>query len=113
MMARGSSRRSPTWCASLLAFDPARAKEVDFSAPYALAQNTAARREFGKAVREKLTEAGCRFVRHGRGDHDIWSSSISDQNLTVPVKVMSRHMANKCSRTPGCPRRSSYFPAQK
>jgi hypothetical protein len=59
---------------------------------------------FGKAVREKLTEAGCRFVRHGRGDHDIWYSSISDQNLTVPVKIMSRHMANKVLKDAGLPK---------
>jgi len=59
---------------------------------------------FGKAVREKLTEACCRFVRHGRGDHDIWYSSISDQNLTVPVKIMSRHMANKVLKDAGLPK---------
>jgi hypothetical protein len=59
---------------------------------------------FGKAVREKLTEAGCRFVRHGRGDHDIWYSSVSDQNLTVPVKIMSRHMANKVLKDAGLPK---------
>jgi hypothetical protein len=59
---------------------------------------------FGKAVREKLTEAGCRFVRHGRGDHDIWYSSISDQNLTVPAKIMSRHMANKVLKDAGLPK---------
>jgi HicA toxin of bacterial toxin-antitoxin, len=59
---------------------------------------------FGKAVREKLTEAGCRFVRHGRGDHDIWYSSISNQNLTVPVKIMSRHMANKVLKDAGLPK---------
>jgi hypothetical protein len=40
---------------------------------------------FGKAVREKLTEAGCRFVRHGRGD-------------------MSRHMANKVLKDAGLPK---------
>jgi hypothetical protein len=59
---------------------------------------------FGKAVREKLTEAGCRFVRHGRGDHDIWYSSISDQNLMVPVKIMCRHMANKALKDAGLPK---------
>jgi hypothetical protein len=31
-------------------------------------------RGFGKAVRDKLTETGCSFVRHGKGDHDIWYS---------------------------------------
>jgi len=50
---------------------------------------------FGKAVRDRLQESGCQFVRHGKGDHDIWHSPISRQNLTVPVKIMSRHLANK------------------
>jgi len=59
---------------------------------------------FGKAVREKPAEAGCRFVRHGRGDHDIWYSSISDQNLTVPAKIMSRHTANKVLKDAGLPK---------
>jgi hypothetical protein len=26
---------------------------------------------FGKEVRDRLQEAGCEFVRHGKGDHDI------------------------------------------
>jgi hypothetical protein len=26
---------------------------------------------FGKEVRDRLSEAGCKFVRHGKGDHDI------------------------------------------
>ena len=43
-------------------------------------------------------------MRHGRGDHDIWYSSISDQNLTVPVKIMSRHMANKVLKDAGLPK---------
>jgi len=50
---------------------------------------------FGEEIRDKLTAAGCRFVRHGKGDHDIWYSPISRQNFTVPVKLMSRHLANK------------------
>jgi len=59
---------------------------------------------YGKAVRDKLLEAGCRFVRHGRGDHDIWHSPINGQNLTVPVKIMSRHMANKVLKDAGLPK---------
>jgi hypothetical protein len=56
---------------------------------------------FGRAVRQKLDEAGCRFVRRGRGDHDIWFSPINGQNLTVPVKIASRHLANKVLKDAG------------
>jgi hypothetical protein len=58
-------------------------------------------RGYGKAVRDKLVAAGCHFVRHGRGDHDIWHSPISRQNFTVPVKIMSKHMANKILKDAG------------
>jgi len=56
---------------------------------------------YGKAVRDKLEEAGCQFVRHGKGDHDIWHSHLNGQNFTVPVKIMSRHMANKILKDAG------------
>jgi hypothetical protein len=50
---------------------------------------------FGKAVRDRLDEGGCSFVRHGKGDHDVWYSPITRRNVIVPVKIMSRHLANK------------------
>jgi len=59
---------------------------------------------FGKAVRDKLQEANCNFVRHGKGDHDIWYSPISNRNFTVPVKIMSRHLANKVLKDAGLPK---------
>jgi predicted RNA binding protein YcfA (HicA-like mRNA interferase family) len=48
---------------------------------------------FGKAVRDLLRTAGCVFVRHGKGDHDIWRTTTG-RSVTVPVKIMSRHTAN-------------------
>ncbi len=50
--------------------------------------------EYEHAVRELLRENGCRFVRHGKGDHDIWYSPISNRNITVDSKIKSRHTAN-------------------
>jgi hypothetical protein len=41
---------------------------------------------FGKEVRDRLSAAGCEFVRH------------------VPVKIMSRHMANKILMDAGLPK---------
>ena len=43
---------------------------------------------FGKEVRDMLTAAGCAFLRHGKGDHDIWTTP-SGQRIVVPVKIMS------------------------
>lgn len=59
---------------------------------------------FGKATRDKLEEAGCRFVRHGKGDHDIWYSPVSARTFTVPLKIMSRHLANKILKDAGLPK---------
>ena len=59
---------------------------------------------YGREVRQKLEDAGCYFIRHGRGDHDVWHSPINDRRLTVPVKIMSRHMANKVLKDAGLPK---------
>lgn len=58
-------------------------------------------RGYGKLVREKLTAAGCWFVRHGKGDHDIWRSPHSQTPFTVPVNIDSRHTANKVLKDAG------------
>jgi predicted RNA binding protein YcfA (HicA-like mRNA interferase family) len=60
--------------------------------------------DFGKEVRKRLQDAGCIFVRHGRGDHDIWHSPAVTRPLTVPVKIKSRHMANKILKDAGLPK---------
>jgi predicted RNA binding protein YcfA (HicA-like mRNA interferase family) len=51
-------------------------------------------KEYGKAVRDLLEKHGCYFVRHGKGDHDIWHSPISKRNVTVDGKIYIRHAAN-------------------
>ncbi|MBV7434484.1 type II toxin-antitoxin system HicA family toxin [Cardiobacteriaceae bacterium TAE3-ERU3] len=32
----------------------------------------------------ELKAAGCSFVRHGKGDHQIWFSPITKKRFTVP-----------------------------
>ena len=50
--------------------------------------------EYEKKVREILKQYGCHFVRHGKGDHDIWYSPITDTNVAVDGKIKSRFTAN-------------------
>lgn len=50
--------------------------------------------EYEKKVRKILKENGCRFVRHGKGDHDIWYNPKNDVSVAVDSKIKSRHTAN-------------------
>lgn len=63
--------------------------------------------EYEKVVRELLTAAGCRFVRHGKGDHDIWYSPITARHVTVDGKIKSRHTANAILKQSGIDKRFS------
>lgn len=42
--------------------------------------------EYEKKVREILKENGYYFVRHGKGDHDIWYNPITGVHVTVDEK---------------------------
>ncbi len=53
--------------------------------------------EYEKKVREQLKRNGCSFVRHGKGDHDIWYSPITGGRVTVD----SRHTANAIMKQSG------------
>ena len=50
---------------------------------------------YGRAVRKILIEAGCRFLRQGRGYHEIWISPHANKPFTVPVSIASRHTAEQ------------------
>lgn len=60
--------------------------------------------DFGKDVRDILSEHGCLFIRHGKGDHDIWKSPITGLHFPVPVKIKSRHTANGILKQAGIPK---------
>lgn len=49
---------------------------------------------YTREVKKRLRAAGCRFLRQGRGDHEIWESPINGVRFTVDGKIMSRHTAN-------------------
>ena len=57
--------------------------------------------QYEKIVREILHKNGCTFVRHGKGDHDIWYSPINDCRFTVDSKIKSRHTANAIMKQSG------------
>ena len=61
--------------------------------------------EYEKIVRDVLAANQCVFVRHGKGDHDIWFSPITGRHITVDSKIKSRHTANAIMKQSGIDRR--------
>ena len=57
--------------------------------------------DYNKKVVELIQNGGCSFVRHGKGDHDIWYSTITNQNFVVDSKIKSRHIANAIMKQAG------------
>ena len=57
--------------------------------------------EYEKRVREILKAHGCSFARHGKGDHDIWYSPITQTHVTVDGKIKSRFTANEIMKQAG------------
>jgi hypothetical protein len=60
--------------------------------------------DFYAALVQLLQAAECRFVRQGRGDHEIWFSPLSNRPLTVDRKIKSRHTANAVLKQAGLPK---------
>ncbi len=57
--------------------------------------------EYEKKVRKILKKNGCTFVRHGKGNHDIWYSPLTNRHITVDGKIKSRHTANAIMKQSG------------
>jgi predicted RNA binding protein YcfA (HicA-like mRNA interferase family) len=57
--------------------------------------------EYEKKVRQILSENGYSFLRHGKGDHDIWYSPVTNKHITVDSKIKSRHTANAILKQSG------------
>ena len=51
--------------------------------------------DFSPELKRLLLAAGCRFERAGKGDHEIWSSPITNVRFPVDSKIKSRHTAKR------------------
>ena len=49
---------------------------------------------FTKPLKKLLSDAGCKYVRAGKGDHEIWHSPITNLCFPVDSDIKSRHTAN-------------------
>jgi hypothetical protein len=61
--------------------------------------------DYTPELKRILGEAGCRFERHGKGDHDIWYSPLTGRRFPVDSKIKSRHWANIVLKQAGLPKR--------
>jgi TPP-dependent indolepyruvate ferredoxin oxidoreductase alpha subunit len=57
--------------------------------------------EYEKKVRQLLLNHNCHFVRHGKGDHDIWYSPITGKTFPVDGEIRIRHVANGIMKQAG------------
>jgi ribosomal protein L16/L10AE len=60
--------------------------------------------DYTPAVKKLLRQAGCRFERQGKGDHEIWYSPISERRFMVDANIKSRHWANHTLKQAGLPK---------
>ena len=60
-------------------------------------------KDFGKPVRDKLSQAAFAFHRRGKGDHDVWITE-QGKRIVVPVQIKSRHTANGILKDAGLPK---------
>ena len=60
---------------------------------------------FTNELKRILRQAGCEFVRSGKGDHEIWRSPLNGASFIVDGRIMSRHTANAVLRQAGLSKR--------
>ena len=60
-------------------------------------------KSFTPALKKKLIAASCRFVRSGKGDHEVWYGPITERRFVVDQAIKSRHTANAVMKQAGLP----------
>ncbi|HEX2256926.1 MAG TPA: type II toxin-antitoxin system HicA family toxin [Afifellaceae bacterium] len=51
-----------------------------------------------------LRDAGCSFVRQGKGSHEIWYSPITRRHFAIPSNVAKLPLANAILKQAGLPK---------
>jgi len=49
---------------------------------------------YGRDLVKLLKINNCTFVRHGKGDHQIWYSPITNRQVTLDYKSSNKNTAN-------------------
>jgi len=56
---------------------------------------------FTPQLKKILLSHGCRFERHGKGDHEIWFSPVTQRRFVVDGEIKSRHTAKAVLKQAG------------
>ena len=56
---------------------------------------------YGRDLKRILTAHGCRFVMHGKGDHEIWYSPITNRTVTVDAGTKKKFTAEAVLKQAG------------
>jgi hypothetical protein len=59
---------------------------------------------YSASIKKLLVAAGCRYIRRGKGDHDIWFSPLTNKSFPVDGTIKSRHTANAVLKQAGLPK---------
>jgi hypothetical protein len=59
---------------------------------------------YGRKIERLLKEAGCKFVRKSKGDHEIWYSPISKRHFVFDRGVKLKPTANGTLKDAGLPK---------
>ncbi len=60
--------------------------------------------DFDRELKRLLEQAGCSYLRTGKGSHQIWYSPISKRKFVLPAGIKSRHTANGVLKDAGLPK---------
>jgi hypothetical protein len=57
--------------------------------------------DYTRTVKKILSDGGCKFVRYGKGDHEIWYSPLINRKFAVDGKITKRSSANQTLKCAG------------
>jgi len=61
--------------------------------------------DYTKKVKQILSENGFKFLRHGKGDHDIWYNPNTKKSIALDGKIKLRTSANELLKGVGLGKR--------
>jgi len=64
---------------------------------------------FAAPLKKLLLDAGCRFERQVKGDHDFWHSPITKLRFVVDGKILPHHTAGSVLKPAGLAKAFRFF----